>query len=649
MRAIVNRRLQRWAIASVIAAAPLAVLCAYVTNLLVPTEPMPKPRYDAAALSIVQTATIKDDSTTIGIADSDMYDPNLTEEDIIKRFDDMQALGVDTLRVLVPWGAIQQAEPGSPLEALFPQDWSRIDFILSQAQQREMAVLGVLNSTPYWGGADGSGCLGCPGVAPDPAKFAAFAGEAVSRFNELYPGVVSAYEVWNEPNYYRSWFPVVDPVAYTEVLKAAYTAIKAADPNATVVAGVLAAVVSAGGFTMDPVTFVQTMYANGAKGYFDALSYHPYSYDRPFGEQNPNFISPLRTLLQIRQTMLDNGDDLVKIWATEYGLPTSMVTYQQQADFIEDFLNTWADGLSDQQMAQLPAQFRELAANWRSWIGPAFIYTLRDRLAAPDTEQGSMGLYYFDESTGEWKMKPAAEVIKWIIEDRASNSFAEALAASLQKLVQQVADSVATAVQTAVVPAVTQTVQQVGAQVADALANALAAWLGSLSKPATTAAADGAPPVEAPMAAQQVVETEVVEAEPEVTAPEVTDPAEPVEPVEPADVTVEAEGELPTTREDADDDVVDLTDDEVDFHEDTDFLEDTEEDVAPDEDADEDVAIDDVTDTGDTTMGGKHAQGNVENETSVDAIKDRLAGEAAASGTDTGGADAGDTASDAAA
>lgn len=665
MRAVINRRLQRWAIASVIAAAPLAVLCAYVTNLLVPTEPLPKPSYDAAALHVVPTATIKDDSTTIGIADSDMYDPNLTDEEIIKRFDDMQALGVNTVRVLIPWGAIQQAEPGSPLEALFPEDWSRIDFILSQAQERDMAVLGVLNSTPYWGGADGSGCLGCPGVAPDPTKFAAFAGEAVTRFNELYPGVVSAYEVWNEPNYYRSWFPVVDPVAYTEVLKAAYTAIKAADPNATVVAGVLAAVVSAGGFTMDPVTFVRTMYANGAKGYFDALSYHPYSYERPFGEQNPNFISPLRTLLQMRQTMLDNGDDLVKIWATEYGLPTSMVTYQQQADFIEDFLNTWAHGLTDEQIAQLPAQFRELAADWSNWIGPAFIYTLRDRLAAPDTEQGSMGLYYFDEVSGEWKMKPAAEVIKWIIEERTSNSFAEALAASLQKLVQQVAESVAAAVQTAVVPAVTQTVAQVGAQVADALANALAAWLGSLGKPAAVAASVTA--TDAPLPVDDVVQdgTDVVAepaatelVEPEVTEPAATEPVEPevTEPVE-SDIVAEGDVEVLAVRDDAEEDVadwdedaaevVDVTEDDVD----ADVLDDVDldEDVDLDDDLDVDLDLDDVTDADGTPTGGRHAQASVENATTVDAIKDRLAGGSAASDADTGGKAGGDTGADAAA
>ncbi|MGE2691863.1 hypothetical protein [Mycolicibacterium pulveris] len=614
MGAIVKRRLRRWGLVAVLAAAPIAVLCAYVTDLLVPTEPVPNPRYDASALQIVHTATIKDESTTIGIADSDMYDPNLTDDEIVKRFDDMQALGVTTLRVLVPWSAIQQAEPGSPMEALYPPDWSRIDFILSQAQQRDMAVLGVLNSTPYWGGADGGGCLGCPGVAPDPTKFAAFASEAVTRFNVLYPGVVSAYEVWNEPNYYRSWFPVVDPVAYTDVLKATYTAIKAADPDATVVAGVLAAVMSAGSFTMDPVTFVQTMYANGAKGHFDALSYHPYSYDRPFGEQNPNFISPLRTLLQMRQAMLDNGDDLVKIWATEYGLPTSMVTEQQQADFIEDFLNTWADGLTEQQLAQLPAQFRPLAADWTNWIGPAFIYTLRDRLAAPDTEQGSMGLYYFDEASGEWKMRPAAEVIKSIIDARAPDSLAEALAASLQKLAEQVADSVATAVQTAV-PAVTQTVEQIGAQVADALANALAAWLGSLSKPTTTTAAS-APAVDAPAAVEPVV-ADVQDSEPaepvEAFEPEINEPAAPdvAEPEVAEDVDSD---DAQPTRDDADDQELDADAD------------------VRDSGGDDDVPSDDV-----------------ENETSVDAGDDTSAGEPDASDTDTGGDDSDDSGADAAA
>src|SRR6185369_5212356 len=193
----------------------------------------------------------------------------------------------------------------------------------------------------------------------------------------------------------------------------------------------------------------QTMYANGAKGYFDALSYHPYNYSKTFAEQNPSFISPLQMLLKMRQTMLANGDDLVKIWASEYGLPTSLnadqaQAYQNQLKFISDFLNVWGDGLTDAQLAQLPPEYQELAATWKDWVGPAFIYSLRDRLGQEMTEQGSFGLYYFDETTGEWKLKPAGQWIKDLIASRNSNNLAEALAASLQKLVQQVATSVQT-------------------------------------------------------------------------------------------------------------------------------------------------------------------------------------------------------------
>jgi hypothetical protein len=531
MTPVLKRRLQRYSVATLIAVVPLAILCAYVANLLVPTEPLPRPvRYDAAALNIINTAVINEESTTVGIADSDMYNPNLTEAEVRARFDDMEALGVDTLRVLVPWGAIQRVPPGDPLEQFFPPDWERIDLILSLAEEKDMAVLGVLNATPYWGREDGAGCALCPpqpGAAPDPELFAAFAAEAADRFQDMYPGVVSAYEVWNEPNSFRSWSPVVDPVAYTEVLKAAYTAIKGVDPDATVVAGVLGAVVTVGGFTMDPVTFVEQMYANDAKGFFDAISYHPYNYDRTLAEQNPNFLSPLRALLEMRQVMLDNEDDALRIWATEYGLPTYLdedqeAAYAEQERFIRDFLTTWANGLTDAQMAQLPDEFQELADSWEEWIGPAFIYSLRDRLGEEDTEQGSFGLFYFDEATGEWQMKPAAEFIKELLEDPETpgGGLGEALAASLQALFQSVANSLSSVLQLQVVPQITQSVQALGAQIGDALANALAAWVGSIRLPGATATAADVEAVDTMALAQTAVADTFEEAAREMPATE---------------------------------------------------------------------------------------------------------------------------------
>lgn len=492
MSRAMNRRIRRYTVLTLIAAVPIAILCAYVCNLLVPTSPLPRP-VSAASYNIVETAVINDDSTTIGIADSDMY--NASPDEIKARFDEMEALGVNTVRVVIPWAAIKFAQPGSPLETLYPPDWDKMDFIVQEAQERGFAVLGVLNATPYYGGQDGKDCLGCVGMAPDPTAFAAFAAEVADR----YQGEISGYEVWNEPNSYKSWSPAVDPEAYTEVLKAAYTAIKNADPDATVVAGVLGAVISVGSLTMDPVSFVKAMYADGAKGFFDALSYHPYNYDKTFAEQNPGFLSPLQMLLGMRQVMLDNGDDLIKIWASEYGLPTSLdrdqeQAYQDQLDFIRDFLNVWGNGLTDAQLKQLPAKYRELAATWKDWIGPAFIYSLRDRLGdKAGTEQGSFGLFYFDD--GEWKMKPAAEFIKDLIgkppvvgDPAGGGDLAAALAASLQKLVQSVALAVQNAV-SAVHNAV-QAVQQAGAQIGNALAKAIAAWAASIKKTPTAAAVD---------------------------------------------------------------------------------------------------------------------------------------------------------------
>jgi polysaccharide biosynthesis protein PslG len=499
MSRAMSRRLRRYGIVTVIAVAPIAILCAYVANLLVPTSPLPRP----ATYSYVPTASIIESNETIGIADSDVYGlslPNgaLDKAAVDAHFDAIKALGVTTVRVLVPWAGVQPLDPATSSY----RDWSRVDYIVKAAADRGMSVLGVLNATPYYGGANG-GCWGCVGVAPDPAKFAAFAAEAAGHLR----GLVSAYEIWNEPNYNGNWSPAVDPVAYTKLLQAAYSKIKtlgtitvggvqvpAGDPNATVVAGVLGAVLTVGNVLMDPRTFVQTMYANGAKGFFDALSFHPYSYQQQFGAglgcqfcQN----TPITMLLQIRQTMLNYFDGDTKIWASEYGLGTSLKTYQQQADWIKNFLTTWAEGPT----GTVPDQFKELVAEWDDWIGPAFIYTLRDRLGQEGTESGSLGLFYFDEVSGQWKMKCgdegdsktcAAQIIKDLIAQRTSNDLAAALAASLQKLVQQVATAVQTAVQTTVIPQVTQTVQKIGSQIGNALAAALAAWAASFKKTPTT-------------------------------------------------------------------------------------------------------------------------------------------------------------------
>jgi hypothetical protein len=72
--------------------------------------------------------------------------------------------------------------------------------------------------------------------------------------------------VWNEPNAATFWNPSPDPAAYTQLLQAAYPAIKAADPNGTVIGGVVGWVTDYPGLAISPAKYVQGMYDAGAQG-----------------------------------------------------------------------------------------------------------------------------------------------------------------------------------------------------------------------------------------------------------------------------------------------------------------------------------------------------------------------------------------------
>ena len=87
------------------------------------------------------------------------------------------------------------------------------------------------------------------------------------------------------------------------------------------------------------------MYDNGAKGYFDAISYHPYHLDIPFSQSGIPLRGALRYYREIRALMDLNGDEELKACISEYGIPTTnigrVVDEAYQAEFIEDLLSFW--------------------------------------------------------------------------------------------------------------------------------------------------------------------------------------------------------------------------------------------------------------------------------------------------------------------
>jgi hypothetical protein len=316
------------------------------------------------------SAAITESNTTLGFADSDII--GMSTADINKTLDEMQSLGVQNVRILIPWNNVE------PVQGYW--NWSTVDTLVNAAAARNMGILGILNATPAWAVPAGD-----PAVATPPADNAQYA-QYASAVAQRYAGKVSAYEVWNEPNAAPSWYPAPDPAAYTKLLQAAYPAIKAADPNATVIGGVVGWVTDTPGLAINAASYVQGMYNNGAQGYFDALSFHPYQYQVPFGNGTPyGPMAPINQLATIHQEMVAAGDGSKQIWATEYGEPTSVVDNTTQAAFISNFLNSWSSF---------------------NYTGPMFIYTTRDRNTGSTSDQDTLGVFQTD-----WTPKPAANVI----------------------------------------------------------------------------------------------------------------------------------------------------------------------------------------------------------------------------------------------
>ena len=321
-------------------------------------------------------------ATTVAVTAQQMYFYSQTDTDMAMGL--LKDDGVDTIRIMMPWVGMEPADD--------TYDWAAVDRMVDSANANGIRVLGVLNATPDWAAVPDQPDLA--GHPADPAKFGDFVTEVATR----YQGRVADYEIWNEPNWRGFWAPVPDAAQYTELLKVAYTAIKAADPDAVVIAASVGATQEVPDVLINPVTYVSQMYAAGAAGYFDALSFHPYLYSLSFSAGDGHAATPITQAEQIYALMVANGDGNKKIWATEYGQPDSEVSEANQAAYIGDFLRTW----------------RSL-----EFAGPAFIHTLAD-YPSSDPREASFGLFRQD-----WTPKPAVATIEQVI---AENEAIEAAA-----------------------------------------------------------------------------------------------------------------------------------------------------------------------------------------------------------------------------
>jgi hypothetical protein len=122
---------------------------------------------------------------------------------------------------------------------------------------------------------------------------------------------LAAIQIWNEPDQANEhYFAGPDkPQRYAAILRAAYPAIKHANPQVSVLAGSL---VGSNG------VFLRALYAAGIKGYYDGLAVHFYHL-------------VLASLRSIHEVQLANGDTK-PLWLDEFGWPSCWPAHRTQQE-----------------------------------------------------------------------------------------------------------------------------------------------------------------------------------------------------------------------------------------------------------------------------------------------------------------------------
>lgn len=223
----------------------------------------------------------------MGTDDSGFADPALADTAISQTI----GVGARYARLSIAWRDISPGGSARPagFDAANPADpryrWSATDAAIRHLTDAGLVVYPVVSGAPQWADTP---------RGPSAAEFAAFgralalrySGGFVDPFSGLLPRV-RVWQAWNEPNL-PNFFSPVSPDAYRRLLNAFYDAVKAVQPDATVVAAGLAPVKSSAAAEFPKVFAERLLCIRAADGWyrarggcepakFDVFGVHPYS------------------------------------------------------------------------------------------------------------------------------------------------------------------------------------------------------------------------------------------------------------------------------------------------------------------------------------------------------------------------------------
>jgi polysaccharide biosynthesis protein PslG len=276
----------------------------------------------------------------------------------------MKKIGVRWVRALIPWSMVEHNNADE-------ENWVLVDRLVNMVEAENMKLLGIIEIPPQWAQRNitPTNCAEQPPF--DLPAYAAFAAKVAARYGSAR---MAALELENAPNLPGIW-DGANPCAYTRLMQAAYPAIKAVDPNIIVLTAGLGSQ-SNNDTAQAGDIYLKNLYANGAAGSFDVLSWHPYSYPC-FPSASCPIERPWYRIDKVRQEMVAHGDGAKQIWATEFGAPTGGV-----------------DGDGHQDENNQAAMMVDAMKHWAAlpYAGPFFAFIFRDAGANPTKKSDWFGL-----------------------------------------------------------------------------------------------------------------------------------------------------------------------------------------------------------------------------------------------------------------
>jgi polysaccharide biosynthesis protein PslG len=262
---------------------------------------------------------------------------------------DAKNLGVHWIRSTIPWSHFQPTDPRKLAAGEPAFRWKSIDEFIAKVHGTRYAgvfsFIVTVDSPPDWAKvATRIGSIPCAIQAPFDLRSYAF---AVAALADHLKNTAHVFELENSPNIGKrsdthentvAVWPKPNPCGYAQLLKLTTPLVHALKVGAKTLVGGIGGVKDVDGERIAADNFLADLYRYGARGYFDGVSYHPYStpylpcdphdaicvFNPEPSKQDPyGMKNGWDRMLHARKIMVAKGDSTKSIWITEYGGPTN--------------------------------------------------------------------------------------------------------------------------------------------------------------------------------------------------------------------------------------------------------------------------------------------------------------------------------------